>query len=88
MQKAMQKLLTTGLLVKVSTDLYLHQEAIEVLRSALTKHFESAQELTPGEWKDIVGASRKFTIPLAEFFDKEKMTLRVGDVRKWRGGPA
>ncbi len=87
-QKALQKLLTTGVLIKVSTDLYLHQEAIETLRTALREHFESAKELTPGEWKELVGASRKFTIPLAEFFDREKLTLRVGDVRKWRGGPA
>jgi len=32
-----------------------------------------------------VGQSRKFTIPLAEYFDKEKVTLRIGDVRKLRG---
>ena len=87
-QKAMQKLQTTGVLVKVSTDLYLHKDAVDALRDALRTHFEAAKELTPGEWKEIVGASRKFTIPLAEFFDKEKLTLRVGDVRKWRGGPA
>ena len=87
-QKAMQKLLTTGALVKVSTDLYLHKEAVDALRDALRGHFETAKELTPGEWKELVGASRKFTIPLAEFFDKEKLTLRVGEVRKWRGGPA
>ena len=84
----MQKLQTTGVLVKVSTDLYLHKDAVDALRDALRTHFEAAKELTPGEWKEIVGASRKFTIPLAEFFDKEKLTLRVGDVRKWRGGPA
>ncbi|MCP4449281.1 MAG: selenocysteine-specific translation elongation factor [Myxococcales bacterium] len=85
-QRAMQKLLTTGVLVKVSTELYLHANAVESLRASLQKHFETAKELTPGEWKEIVGASRKFTIPLAEFFDKERLTLRVGDVRKWRGG--
>ncbi len=85
-QKAMQKLLTLGVLVKVSTDLFVHQEAIEHLRLDLREHFETEKELTPGRWKEIVGASRKFTIPLAEFFDKEKLTLRVGDVRKWRGG--
>ena len=34
--------------------------------------------------KELTGASRKFTIPLAEFFDAEKLTLRVGDVRRKR----
>jgi len=86
-QKAMQKLLTLGTLVKISTDLYLHVEAVDDLRLSLREHFGSASELSPGQWKEIVGASRKFTIPLAEFFDKEKLTLRVGDARKWRGPP-
>jgi selenocysteine-specific elongation factor len=83
-RKAMEKLLTLGTLVKVSTDLYLHQDPLAKLREQLRKHFEAQNELSPGQWKDIVGASRKFTIPLAEYFDKEKLTLRVGDVRKLR----
>jgi hypothetical protein len=33
----------------------------------------------------MVGSSRKFAIPLAEHFDAEKLTLRVGEVRKLRG---
>jgi selenocysteine-specific elongation factor len=36
------------------------------------------------QWKDLTGASRKYTIPLAEYFDAEKLTLRVGDVRRKR----
>jgi selenocysteine-specific elongation factor len=84
-RKAMERLVTLGTLIKVSTDLYLHKEAMDRLREQLLAHFETAAELTPSQWKDIVGASRKFTIPLAEYFDKEKLTLRVGDVRKRRG---
>lgn len=87
-RKAMERLLTLGTLVKVSSDLYLHQDAVAGLRKQLLSHFEYTKELTPAQWKEIVGASRKFTIPLAEYFDKEKITLRVGDVRKRRGGIA
>ena len=36
------------------------------------------------QWKDLTGASRKYTIPLAEFFDAEKLTLRIGDLRRRR----
>ena len=36
------------------------------------------------QWKELTGASRKFTIPLAEYFDAEKVTLRVGDLRRKR----
>ena len=33
------------------------------------------------KFKDIAGVSRKFAIPLLEYFDREKVTLRVGDKR-------
>lgn len=84
-RKAVEKLVTLGTLVKVSSELYLHKEAIDALRKRLLAHFDAKPELTPSQWKEIVGASRKFTIPLAEYFDREKLTLRVGDVRKRRG---
>jgi selenocysteine-specific elongation factor len=42
-------------------------------------------QITAQEWKELVGASRKFAIPLAEYFDAEKVTMRVGEVRKLRG---
>jgi selenocysteine-specific elongation factor len=32
-----------------------------------------------------VGATRKHVIPLAEYFDREKVTLRVGEKRVLRG---
>jgi selenocysteine-specific elongation factor len=34
----------------------------------------------------MTGASRKYVIPLAEYFDAKNVTLRVGDVRKLRKG--
>ncbi|MDP8257725.1 MAG: SelB C-terminal domain-containing protein [Candidatus Alcyoniella australis] len=34
-----------------------------------------------GEGQELTGASRKFTIPLAEYFDRIKLTVRRGDVR-------
>jgi selenocysteine-specific elongation factor len=35
----------------------------------------------------MTGASRKYTIPLFEYFDSENITIRVGDVRKLRKKP-
>jgi selenocysteine-specific elongation factor len=32
-------------------------------------------------FKDIAGVSRKYAIPLLEYFDREKVTLRTGDKR-------
>jgi len=35
-----------------------------------------------GQFKDFFGLSRKIAIPLLEWFDREGVTRRVGDVRR------
>jgi selenocysteine-specific elongation factor len=40
--------------------------------------------LSPVAFKDLTGLSRKYAIPLLEWLDKERITVRVGDVRKLR----
>jgi selenocysteine-specific elongation factor len=42
------------------------------------------EEITTPQFKDIAGVSRKYLIPLFEYFDATNVTLRVGDVRKLR----
>jgi selenocysteine-specific elongation factor len=73
-----------GSLVRMK-DLVFHAPAIDALREKLVAHLQAHAQISPQEWKDLVGASRKFTIPLAEHFDGEKLTMRVGEVRKLRG---
>ncbi|MCS6949915.1 MAG: SelB C-terminal domain-containing protein, partial [bacterium] len=34
-----------------------------------------------GEFRDLTGSSRKFVVPLLEYFDSVRLTRRVGDVR-------
>jgi selenocysteine-specific elongation factor len=82
---ALDRLLGAGALIKVKPDYYVHAEALAELRGRLLAHLDSRGQITPLEWKDIVGASRKYSIPLAEHFDAEKVTLRVGEIRKRRG---
>jgi len=40
--------------------------------------------VTPPEFRELTGLSRKFMMPLLEFFDQEKLTIRVGDKRVQR----
>ncbi|HEX9105327.1 MAG TPA: SelB C-terminal domain-containing protein, partial [Polyangia bacterium] len=73
-----------GSLVRMK-DLVFHAPAVAALRERLVAHLKAHAQITPQEWKELVGASRKFAIPLAEHFDGEKLTMRVGEVRKLRG---
>ena len=58
--------------------------SVTALRAKLVAFLDEHKTIDAQQWKDLTGASRKFTIPLAEYFDAEKVTLRVGDVRRKR----
>jgi selenocysteine-specific elongation factor len=73
-----------GILVKVKEDLYFHKKAIEDLKKELVAFLKKNGEINTPQFKDMTGASRKYTIPLIEHFDKSQLTVRVGDNRVLR----
>jgi selenocysteine-specific elongation factor len=79
-------LVAEGRVVRVSSELYFDAAAIAGLRERLVAHLRAQKEITTQQFKDLVGATRKHVIPLAEYFDREKVTLRLGDKRVLRGG--
>jgi selenocysteine-specific elongation factor len=74
-----------GFTVRVSQDLFFDRDAVSALREKLISYLKSKREITTQEFKEMVGATRKYTIPLGEYFDREKVTLRVGEKRVLRG---
>ncbi|MBW2408395.1 MAG: selenocysteine-specific translation elongation factor [Deltaproteobacteria bacterium] len=83
-KEVLMHLVEEGHLVKTKEDLYFHASAIEDLKKKLVEFLENNGEITTPQFKEMTGVSRKFVIPLAEFFDAKNVTLRVGDVRKLR----
>jgi len=79
-------LVNQGDIIKVKADLYFHAATIEKLRKKLVAYLEARGEINTPQFKDMTGVSRKYVIPLAEYFDSTNVTLRVGDVRKLRKG--
>jgi selenocysteine-specific elongation factor len=77
-------LVRAGKAVKVKNDLYYAPEPLAAIRACLLDHLQAKGEITPPEFRDLTGLSRKFMIPLLEFFDQEKLTIRVGDKRLFR----
>ncbi len=74
-----------GVLVKVNEDFYFDAQAVEDLKQKIRSFFQKNKEMGPVEFKELTGLSRKFAIPILEFMDKEKVTIRVGDKRQLRG---
>ena len=77
-----------GALVKIKEDLYYLSSVMEELRQKVRDFLASHAEITPGDFRDISGISRKNGIALLEHFDKEQLTMRVGDKRVLRGRSA
>lgn len=73
-----------GRAVRVSEDLYFDASALGALRERLVAHLRDKKEITTQAFKEMVGQTRKFVIPLSEYFDREKVTLRVGEKRVLR----
>lgn len=80
-----QALAAAGKIVHVQGDLWFDAQALDALRAKVVELLRRQPTMTTGEFKELVGASRKFVVPLAEWLDARKVTLRVGDVRKLRG---
>jgi selenocysteine-specific elongation factor len=68
-------------LSKVSEGLYFFKPSLENLKKKLVALLVKEGEIDTPAFKDMTGLSRKFSIPLLEYFDKTKITIRVGDKR-------
>jgi selenocysteine-specific elongation factor len=74
-----------GDLVALARDRYADRGAISDLANRLDNQFTKDQELSTTDLKDAIGVSRKYLIPLLEFFDREGITRRNGEKRIWTG---
>jgi selenocysteine-specific elongation factor len=84
-QAVLKLLAAEGRAVRVSAELWFDAAALSGLRERLVAFLRERKAITTQEFKDLVGATRKHVIPLAEHFDREKVTLRVGEKRVLRG---
>lgn len=73
-----------GQIARISSDLFYSAAALDGLREKLVALLREKGEITPPEYRERTGLSRKFLIPLLEHFDSEKVTIRVGDKRVLR----
>jgi len=82
-RKIFQILLNSGEIVKITDEFYFAKTEIETLVAKLRKFAENSADrlIDVPTFKDIAGISRKYAIPLLEYFDREKITRRAGDKR-------
>ncbi|RME28965.1 MAG: selenocysteine-specific translation factor, partial [Deltaproteobacteria bacterium] len=79
-----QHLVRQGELVHLGGELYASAAAVSELQNKLVEFLKEHGQITTQQFKAMVGGTRKHVIPLAELFDKRKLTIRKGDVRVLR----
>jgi selenocysteine-specific elongation factor len=83
-RKILQLLIDNGTLVRVQGEMFFHSQALEHLKQLLRQYardHEPDRLIDVAKFKDLAGVSRKYAIPLLEYFDSERITRRAGDKR-------
>lgn len=68
-------------LVRISDAIYLTKEVYDKALELLKAAFEENGKLGLAECRDLLDTSRKYIVPIMEYFDTKGITKRVGDER-------
>ncbi len=80
-EKVLRILIEQGRLVRVEQDLFFHSSAVEKARQILTSFMTKEGKLESVKFKYLLNTSRKFAIPLLDYFDRIGVTRPVGHTR-------
>ncbi|VAW35470.1 Selenocysteine-specific translation elongation factor, partial [hydrothermal vent metagenome] len=84
LREIIETLIRDDRLQRISGNLYFHRQCLTDLEERLRAVLERDGEIDAQGFKGLTGLSRKFSIPLLEYFDRRKLTIRVGDKRVLR----
>ena len=85
-QALLKALVSAGRAARISEELWFGAVPLSHLRTKLSAHIKEHGSIDAQGFKELTGLTRKFAIPLLEYFDREKLTLRIGDKRVLRKG--
>jgi selenocysteine-specific elongation factor len=74
-----QHLLKSGALVRLSPEILVHSDVLAGLEEKVAA--QKGRTMSVGDFRDLLGLSRKYLIPLLEHLDRKRRTRRVGDAR-------
>jgi selenocysteine-specific elongation factor len=83
-RKLLQLLIDGRQLVRIQGEMFMHANVVQELKTKLQAYgsqHEPDRLIDVPAFKDLAGVSRKYAIPLLEYFDREQVTRRAGDKR-------
>ena len=81
MKQALLDLVKKGVLVKAGPGAYMHKESWDRALGLLRNYLETHPDITLGQFRDLLGTSRKYAVMLLEAYDQQKITKKEGDAR-------
>lgn len=82
--RVLQYLQRNGGVVKLREGVFVSADNVRAAKEKLTAHIKAKGSVRASEFRDILGCGRKLAIEILEYFDKERVTLRQGDIRTLR----
>jgi len=79
-----QLLVADRRLLRVKESLFFHAAALGEIQDKVVAHLKEKREIGPADVKDLLGVSRKYAIPLMEYLDSQRVTVRQGERRVLR----
>jgi len=83
-RKLLQLLIDGRKLARIQGEMFMHAQVLQALKTKLLDYaaqHEPERLIDVAAFKDLAGVSRKYAIPLLEYFDREQVTRRAGDKR-------
>jgi selenocysteine-specific elongation factor len=83
-RKILQLLIDAGKIVPIQGDMLMDTTALKTLKEKLLEYGatnEPDRLIDVATFKELAGVSRKYAIPLLEYFDRARVTRRAGDKR-------
>jgi selenocysteine-specific elongation factor len=81
-QEVWEALIDNGLVVRISADVFLHRKAVDQAIERVRGYLAEHGQMTAAQFRDMLGTSRKYAVPLMEYLDAQRVTRRIGDARE------
>ena len=84
-KQVLESLVTGGDLVMLTPQICWYKDTYARVCDVVKAHFAEHETLTLGELRDLLNSSRKYTLAVLEYYDKNRITKKDGDLRRLVG---
>ena len=67
-----------------NSNMALHRDTLQEVQRLLQENYAYPKDFAVSQVRDLLGATRKYVVPLMEHLDATGVTIRTGNVRRLR----